>query len=142
MRRKIIYIGVVGCVILLLIAYAYSIKKYTSVIYDNWSIQLPSNYTEVYSTDDGESFLGDGQRYHVFLYDDTYDIENSLDWKTNKNTIVENLVIEILSTLIIDKAYELSFNQTYMYVEKYDGYGSSLFLVLIGDVLYVVEDIY
>lgn len=142
MKKRIVYIGVVGCVIILLSACAYSIQDYTSAIYANWSIQLPSSYTEVYSTNDGQSFNGDGRRYHVFQYEDINDIENSLDWKMNKNTIVENLVKETLNTLNIDKDYDLNFNQTYKYVEKYDGDGSSLFLILIEDMLYVVEDIY
>jgi hypothetical protein len=142
MKKLIVYMGVVGCVIILLSACAYSIQGYTSVIYTNWSIQLPSSYTEVYSTDDGQSFNGDGRRYHVFQYEDINDIKNSLDWKTNKNTIIENQVIEIMNNLDIDDMYLLNFDQTYKYVEKYDGDGSSLFLILIEDMLYIVEEFY
>ena len=142
MKKRIVYIGVVGCVIILLSACAYSIQDYTSAINTNWSIQLPSSYTEVYSTNDGQSFNGDGRRYHVFQYEEINDIENSLDWKTNKNTIVENQVIEIMSNLDIDDMYLLNFDQTYKYVEKYGGDGSSLFLILIEDMLYVVEEFY
>ena len=142
MKKKIVYIGVVGCVIILLSACAYSIQDYTSAIYANWSIQLPNSYTEVYSTNDGQSFNGDGRRYHVFQYEDINDIENSLNWKTNKNTIVENQVIEIMYNLDIDDMYLLSFDQTYKYVEKYDGDGSSLFLILVEDMLYIVEEFY
>lgn len=142
MKKQVVFIGVVGCVIILLSACAYSIQGYTSAIYTNWSIQLPSSYTEVYSTDDGQSFNGDGRRYHVFQYEDINDIENSLNWKTNKNTIVENQVIEIMYNLDIDDMYLLSFDQTYKYVEKYDGDGSSLFLILVEDMLYIVEEFY
>lgn len=142
MIKRIVYIGLVGCVIILLSACAYSIQGYTSAIYTNWSIQLPSSYTEVYSTDDGQSFNGDGRRYHVFQYEDINDIENSLDWKTNKNTIIENQVIEIMNNLDIDDMYLLNFDQTYKYVEKYDGDGSSLFLILVEDMLYIVEEFY
>lgn len=142
MKKKIAYIGVVGCVIILLSACAYSIQDYTSAIYANWSIQLPSSYTEVYFTDDGQSFNGDGRRYHVFQYKDINDIENSLNWKTNKNTIVENQVIEIMNNLDIDDMYLLNFDQTYKYVEKYDGYGSSLFIILTEDMLYIVEEFF
>lgn len=142
MKKRFLFDGIFILMIVLLSSCAYSIQEYTSAISANWSIKLPSSYTEVYSTDDGPSFNGDGQRYHVFLYEDINDIENSLEWKTNKNTIVENQVIEIISTLNIDEDYDLNFNQTYKYVEKYDGSGSSLFLLLIEDMLYVVEDIY
>lgn len=142
MKKQVVFIGVVGCVIILLSACAYSIQGYTSAIYTNWSIQLPSSYTEVYSTDDGQSFNGDGRRYHVFQYEGINDIENSLNWKTNKNTIVENQVIEIMYNLDIDDMYLLSFDQTYKYVEKYDGDGSSLFLILVEDMLYIVEEFY
>jgi hypothetical protein len=142
MKKQVVFIGIVGCVIILLSACVYSIQGYTSAIYTNWSIQLPSSYTEVYSTDDGQSFNGDGSRYHVFQYEDINDIENSLDWKTNKNTIVENQVIEIMNNLDIDDMYLINFDQTYKYVEKYDGDGSSLFLILIEDMLYSVEEFY
>ena len=142
MKKQIVYIGVVGCVIILLSACAYNIQDYTSAIYANWSIQLSNNYTEVYSTDDGQSFNGDGRRYHVFQYEEINDIENSLDWKTNKNTIVENEVIEIMNNLDIDEMYLMKFDQTYKYVEKYGGDGSSLFLILIEDMLYIVEEFY
>lgn len=142
MKKQVVFIGIVGCVIILLSACAYNIQGYTSAIYTNWSIQLSNNYTEVYSTDDGQSFNGDGRRYHVFQYEDINDIENSLDWKTNKNTIVENQVIEIMNNLDIDDIYLLNFDQTYKYVEKYDGDGSSLFLILIEDMLYSVEEFY
>ena len=142
MKKQVVIIGVVGCVIILLSACAYSIQGYTSAIYTNWSIQLPSSYTEVYSTDDGQSFNGDGRRYHVFQYEEINDIENSLDWKTNKNTIAENQVIEIMNNLDIDEMYLMKFDQTYKYVEKYGGDGSSLFLILIEDMLYVVEEFY
>lgn len=142
MKKQVVIIGVVGCVIILLSACAYSIQGYTSAIYTNWSIQLPSSYTEVYSTDDGQSFNGDGRRYHVFQYEDINDIENSLNWKTNKNTIAENQVIEIMNNLDIDEMYLMKFDQTYKYVEKYGGDGSSLFLILIEDMLYVVEEFY
>ena len=142
MKKRIVYIGVVGCVIILLSACAYSIQDYTSAINTNWSIQLPSSYTEVYSTDDGQSFNGDGRRYHVFQYEDINDIENSLNWKTNKNTIVENQVIEIMNNLDIDDMYLMDFEQTYRYIEKYDGDGSSMSIILIEDMLYVVEEFY
>ena len=142
MKKQIVYIGVVGCVIILLSACAYNIQDYTSAIYANWSIQLSNNYTEVYSTDDGQSFNGDGRRYHVFQYEDKNDITDNLIWKTNKNTIVENQVIEIMNNLDIDDMYLINFDQTYQYIEKYDGYGSSLFLILIEDMLYIVEEFY
>ena len=142
MKKRIVYIGVVVCVVIVLSACAYSIQDYTSAIYANWSIQLPSSYTEVYSTNDGQSFNGDGRRYHVFQYEEINDIENSLDWKTNKNTIAENQVIEIMNNLDIDEMYLMKFDQTYKYVEKYGGDGSSLFLILIEDMLYSVEEFY
>ena len=142
MKKQIVYIGVVGCVIILLSACAYNIQDYTSAIYANWSIQLSNNYTEVYSTDDGQSFNGDGRRYHVFQYEDKNDKTDNLIWKTNKNTIVENQVIEIMNNLDIDDMYLINFDQTYKYVEKYGGDGSSLFLILIEDMLYSVEEFY
>lgn len=142
MKKLIDYIGVLGCVIILLSACAYNIQDYTFAIDANWSIQLPNTHKEVYSVDDGQSFNGDGRRFHVFLYEDKNDITDNLIWKTNKNTIVENQVIEIMNNLDIDDMYLINFDQTYKYIEKYSGDGSSLFLILIEDMLYSVEEFY
>ena len=47
-----------------------------------------------------------------------------------------------MNNLDIDDMYLINFDQTYKYVEKYDGDGSSLFLILIEDMLYIVEEFY
>ena len=41
---------------------------YGGVLRANWGLRLPEN-REVYASDSGESFFGDGVRYHVFACD-------------------------------------------------------------------------
>ncbi|MGI5883893.1 MAG: hypothetical protein ACOX83_02880 [Candidatus Spyradocola sp.] len=53
---------------LLLIAALLTGCSYASVIEENWGLEIPGGYEEIYSTDTGASFQGDGTRYHVFCY--------------------------------------------------------------------------
>ena len=39
------------------------------VIYENWHVSLPEGGKEIYYTDSGANFHGDGQRYSVYKYD-------------------------------------------------------------------------
>ena len=142
MKKRMWLVGGIIGILILLVGVGYLYQKYTTALYANWSIRLSINYTEVYSNDSGPSFLGDGERYHVFRYKDINDIENDLECETKKNTIVENNVIQIIDNLKIDSKYQINFNQTYKYYEKYSGDGSSLYLILIDNLLYVVESFF
>ena len=44
--------------------------SYASTLEANWGLALPEGYDEIYATDSGASFHGDGIRYHVFSYEE------------------------------------------------------------------------
>ena len=73
-KKNIITIIIVSLVITIItvgsIIYNY-IKEstiYSNIIEANWGVELSKNYDELYAKDSGESFLGDGQSYHVFKF--------------------------------------------------------------------------
>lgn len=140
--KKILFIVIV--VVVGLSTYGFiNNNKYYTTIYQNWSINLPKSYQEVYSKDSGSSFLGDGERYHVFQYENVSDIKESLVWNSNKNTMMESEIIEITKNLDVLDKYIINFQNEYNYFIKYDNY-STIFLILIEEtkLLYIIEDIY
>lgn len=72
---------VIGAVCLLLLFGGCARRGYGEIIRANWDLALPSGYTELYQTDTGESFLGDGVRYHVFGYEDGSALEEAVSWQ-------------------------------------------------------------
>ena len=55
------------------------------VIYENWHVSLPEGGKEIYYTDSGANFHGDGQRYSVYKYDNEETISNAFEWKNKKD---------------------------------------------------------
>ena len=56
-------------------------KGYAPVLRANWDLTLPGSCREAYEADSGESFQGDGLRYHVYACEDTGTLAAALeDW--------------------------------------------------------------
>lgn len=118
-------------------------KPYTEIINSNWDIKLPNSYKEIYSIDSGASFLGDGERYHIFEYE-YKDITNmDLNWQENKNAEVEPTINEILINLDVPQINIPNFNKGYRYYSKTEKDHSEIYLILFPNTkrLYVIEDI-
>lgn len=118
-------------------------KPYTEIIYMNWSIKLPSTYKEVYSKDSGPSFHGDGERYHIFDYKNSDDIELSLKWNDGNNVSIESAINHVLNSLTIPNEYMPDFKSKYKYYLKKKEDSSVIYLVFVPDAkrLYVIENI-
>lgn len=120
------------------------------VIYENWHIRLPEGGEEIYYTDSGASFHGDGVRYSVYKYDNKETISNTFNWKNKKDKNIEEEIKELLQYLKEDNVkipekYKIDFNKKYKYIRKIDDYDDSkLYLIYIIDEkrIYVVENIY
>lgn len=119
---------------------------YSNIIEANWGVELSKNYDELYAKDSGESFLGDGQRYHVFKFKDTegLNIDKRLSLKNDKDEILKGNIEEILKKLSVAKENYPDFNKVYSYYFKIEEDSSKLYMVNFKDsnTLYVVEDIY
>ena len=99
MKRKhkqlaIVLPGVLLLVIAVIGAFLYfgQSTDYSSTLKANWGFSLPadSHCQEIYSTDSGDSFLGDGIRYHVFTYKENAPVKAMFDWQTDENETSNN----------------------------------------------------
>ena len=78
--------------------YIYTNKPYTEIINSNWSIRLPETYKEIYFTDSGSSFFGEGVRYNIFQYRNLEDINTSLHWNNNEDEVVDLAIKKVQQT--------------------------------------------
>ena len=93
------------------------------VIYENWHVSLPEGGKEIYYTDSGANFHGDGQRYSVYKYDNEETISNAFEWKNKKDKNIEEEIKEVLQYLKEEKVkipekYKIDFNKKYKYIAK------------------------
>jgi len=104
---------------------------------------LPLEYEEMYSIDSGPSFLGDGQRYHIFEYANKDEIEEVLNWQSGKNIIMESSIISILKALKVPDEYIPKLERDYKYYFKTKNDSSMLYIIFSEEAnrIYIVEDI-
>ncbi len=81
-KKKMLIIGIVTVAATVLFAsyVPYRMSKYPNIIKLNWALELPLNYSELYSEDSGPGFHGDGIRYHIFQYQNTEKTDTLLSW--------------------------------------------------------------
>lgn len=147
MKKLMIFLIVILLVIVLLITvlFYWNINKpYTEIINLNWSIELPNSYKEIYSIDIGASFHGDGERYHIFEYNNKKDINIPLNWENNKNIAIESAIEKVLNDLNVAQVNSPNFKDEYKYYSKTADDSSKIYLIFVPNTkrLYVIEDIY
>lgn len=143
MKNLFKFISVVALVITIFL-YMQINKPYTEAIDINWAIKLSDLYKEIYSIDSGASVHGDGERYHIFQYINENDINQSVNWESNKDKSIEAEVNKVLSQLNVPKEDMPDFQSDYKYyVKKKDHNSSNLYLIFMTDTkkLFVIEDI-
>ncbi len=143
--KKVLFFGIA----LIIVVSTYGIitnynQKYTSVIKKDWSIDLPNSYVELYSIESETNLNGDSQRFHVFNYENDSDLSKILNWKTIRDTKLENEINRILEKLSVVEEYTINFENKYSYFTKVKADFSKIYLVFIEEskLLYVVEDNY
>lgn len=124
--------------------YALSQGRYVRVIEANWSIKLPASYDEIYKTDSGPSFLGDGQRYHVFEVRDHNTVIDAVAWKSGPNSTIEAAIAKIIRELKVDPTYRPDFQIDYHYYTQTESDHSTIYLVYfeVTQWLVIIEDIF
>lgn len=128
-KLLIILIGLLIIVGLFVYNFIKENNIYSNIIKSNWEIELSSSYKEIYSSDSGPSFLGDGYRYHIFEYKTSNDIKDSLDWQTYKNPSMELDINNILSELKVPNEYLPPFDCEYKHFFKSKDDYSKLYIV-------------
>lgn len=88
------------------------LSDYSTTLNANWDIELPaaSRYSEQYSQTTGESFHGDGLRYHIFSYRNAEPIAEMCTWDTESGSTIfeqtyEEAVTEWLGRLGVPDEY-------------------------------------
>lgn len=91
MKKKVISI----ITIIVICAIAFGILRYLNLNYSmvlkvNWGFQMPvkAQCVEIYENDTGDSFHGDGKRYHVFSYKSEDGIEAMFTWSSEENKTI------------------------------------------------------
>ena len=66
------------------------LTDYNTSLEANWKVSIPSksHYSEIYSKDSGQSFHGDGIRYHIFSYKDHSYVAEMLDWEAGEKETI------------------------------------------------------
>lgn len=141
-KRRIVIILMISIGIFFIYGYIKENNNYTNIIKSNWQIELPSGYKVIYSCDSGDSFLGDGQRYHVFEYKENSNIDKTLNWKSDKDINIESDVFKIISSLDTPDEYLPKFEEHYKYYYQTESYGSKLYIILSEnkDIIYIIEN--
>ncbi|MFQ9823291.1 MAG: hypothetical protein ACLRXI_08300 [Clostridia bacterium] len=119
------------------------ITKYSKIIYSNWKINLPNKYEEIYSYQD-KSFLGDGNKYHIFKYEDKINLSSYINFIDGKNIILENEIKKGIKIANISEKYLPNFNEEYKYYIKEKDDSSKIYMVYILNLneLYIFESLY
>lgn len=119
---------------------------YNKVLESNWGILLPKGHKEIYSIDTGDSFLGDGQRYHVFGYKEKLKQEEIEKFSSKRNIKMEEEAEGILIQLGVSKEKRPDFSKEYYWYKKVHDIDSLSNLYLIygseDNVVYIIEEFY
>ena len=149
-KKKIIISSVIVLAILCFIIGYYicaKITDYSPVIKANWNIDFAA-YTdiiEIYGIDNVKSILGDGNRYHIFQYENEDGVSEMLDWSNEEKETIYNStytesVNEWLGQIGVPEEYYPDYSSCkYWYNKKED---NSEIIILWDDTedkLYVVE---
>lgn len=84
-------------------------NDYTQILALNWELTLPSYEKEIYTTDSGQSFHGDGERYHVFRYGADSPISTAVSWQSGEDAAVVSGTEAILNTLDVPEEHRPDF---------------------------------
>lgn len=115
-------------------------SRYYHTVNMNWKINLPREYEEIYYTDSGPSFHGDGERYSVFKYETLNEINNVVEWREKNN--IEPFVMSILGRLEVPKEYYPDFNDDFRYYYEMKEDRSEIYIILNSRLkkVYIVEN--
>lgn len=114
--KKQVIFGVLIAVVIVAGLLRISSYGYAKVISLNWGIKLPGDYAEIYEKDTGSSPHGDGIRYHIFEYNNTDKIEDSVSWK--EITAYVATATEFLNELSVPESQYTDFKHCLCYYSK------------------------
>ena len=148
MKKKVI--SIITIIVICAIAFGilrYLNSNYSIVLKMNWGFEMPakSKCIEIYEQDTGDSFHGDGNRYHVFSYKNENGIETMFTWsseekKTIYHSCYSEAVEEWLDELNVQDEQYPDFSQCLWWYDKQED--NSEIIVMWdsqGKKVYIVE---
>ena len=123
--------------------YIKDMNLYSNIIEKNWGINLSKEYEEIYNKDE-KSFLGDGNRYHLFQYKNPININKNFDWINEKNSSIESQILKILGELDVEEKYMPNFEKNYKYYFKSNQDSSKIYILYFEDEkkVHTIESLY
>ena len=85
-KKKKIVVAMIAVALFLAFCIRQFIPLYSLIMRGNWGISLPLTALceQVYEKDTGASFHGDGNRYHIFTYQNEGAIDSMVEWSTEE----------------------------------------------------------
>ena len=122
-------------------------RNYGPVLKANWGLDLPSGCREVYETDTGESFQGDGVRFHVYAVEDAAAVSTALeDWHgragENVGSGIEEKADELLAQLSVPEEHLPAYGACRCWFKAGEGDSRDQIILLLEEDtgrLYVIE---
>ncbi len=108
---------------------------------ENWGLKRPETCKEIYYTDEGSSFQGDGIRYHVYTCSLSDEVLQWIHWKSGLNEAVELSVRDWLSQIEVEDSYNVPFDRDYMYLKLTEDRENRAYFIWSEEMnqLYIVE---
>ena len=111
MKKKYKSVGIILAAVVLLLAGYLCLSgndmSYNTALKANWEISLPSGGKEIFVKKiPEESFNGDGERYRVYMYDETPVFDKAMVW--SDNVANESRFLEIVENMQPEYAPDLS----------------------------------
>ena len=115
------------------------------VIKENWDTQIPIPTKEIFHESSSVSFHGDGERYHVFEYENEEDIINSsIQWIDSRDNSINAKVKDIIYDLEISKEFRPNIKDKYKFYTISKDDNSNLYQLYIQGTrrIFIAEDIF
>jgi len=145
-KQNLVIVTCLILIIILIIRFGAYFINYGIAIKANWGIWLPRGFKEIYSTDSGPSFFGDGERYHVFYYRKGLKEKELEKFNYSKNTSLETEVENILESLQVPDNDRPDFTEEYYwyYQDDKDDPRDKLYIIYFVryNKMYIVEEFY
>lgn len=137
MKYKVVII--IALIILTILLYKNSIILSMKL---NWNINIPKYEKIVYQKESEVSFNGDGESYYILEYETKKldKIEQKLSF-FEKDEKIQPEIIEILKRLEVPEELYPNFNTEYKYLKKEKEPFSLIYILLLENKLYIIEQL-
>lgn len=120
------------------------IGEYIFQFRTNWSITIPKGDKIIFERNKEPSFNGDGEQYLIIEYDNSkklQKVKEIIEWNENKNTKLEQKIIELLDYMKVPSETYPNFNEEYSYYYSQKSEFNRIYLINISKKIYIIEQL-